>query len=134
MSDVVVTVPIGFRYGIGPERGLDAWCKEGDAAGEPDSGQLWTFFTSGGRPKITPGEQVYVVCEDRLRGFAPLVDLNYESGSVYLIRGGGAVAITIPEMITGFRGWRYRWWPRADEVPFPDWRTTDRRHRQQRLF
>ena len=46
MPDVVVTVPINFRYGIGPERGLDAWIAEGDAAGDPTSGELWTFFTS----------------------------------------------------------------------------------------
>lgn len=40
-----------------------------------------------------------------------------------LVRRAGAVAVTIPEPITGFRGWRYRWWPREAEVPFPDWRT-----------
>ena len=134
MPDVVVTVPINFRYGIGPELGLDAWIAEGDAAGDPYDGGLWTFCTGGGRPDIEPGELVYVVCEDRLRGFAPLVEMNYERGSVYLIRGGGALAVTIPERITGFRGWRYRWWDRADEVPFPDWKTVDRRHRQRRLF
>lgn len=134
MPDVVVTVPINFRYGVGPERGLDAWIKEGDAAGDPDSGELWTFHTSGGCPDIAPREKVYVVCEDRLRGYAKLINLNCQSGSVYLIRGGNAVAVTIPEKITGFRGWRYRWWDLADEVLFPEWKTADRRHRQQRLF
>ena len=36
---------------------------------------------------------------------------------------GGAVAVTIPERVTGFRGWRRRWWERDAEVPFPGWRT-----------
>lgn len=129
MPDVVVTVPINFRLPEAPDlRGLDAWCAEGDAAGEEESGQLWLFSTSGGRPDIFPGERVYIVCEDRLRGYAPLVQLQCDGRAVHLIRGGGAVAITIPEMITGFRGWRYRWWTRADEVSFLDWITTDRRH------
>jgi hypothetical protein len=35
----------------------------------------------------------------------------------------GAVAVTIPERIHGFRGYRQRWWPREAEQPFPDWRT-----------
>lgn len=34
------------------------------------------------------------------------------------------MACTIPAPVTGFRGWRYRWWSRDDEIPFPDWRTT----------
>ncbi len=134
MSDVVVTVPINFRFDECPGlRGLDAWCAEGDIAGAEYTGSLWRFTTSGGRPNITPGERVYIVCEDRLRGYAPLVRLRCEGRSVNLIRGGGAVAVTIPERITGFRGWRYRWWDREDEERFPGWRTIDRRHRQQVL-
>src|ERR1700687_1060120 len=35
MSDVVVTVPLSF--------GLDRWIDEGDAAGEPWTGQLWNL-------------------------------------------------------------------------------------------
>ena len=132
MSDVVVTVPINFTHPSGPGlRGLDAWCAEGDAAGEPETGSEWAFTTGGGRPDIHPGERVYIVCEDRLRGYAPLVSLefDYDAWRVHLIRRGGAVAVTIPEKITGFQGWRYRWWKREAEVPFPDWRTTDRRHK-----
>jgi hypothetical protein len=39
------------------------------------------------------------------------------------VRHGGAVAVTVPLLpVSGFRGWRYRWWDAASEVPFPDWR------------
>ncbi len=124
MSDIVVTVPKRFRYA--GQTGLAAWIAEGDAAGEPWSGQHWYFTVYGPRPPINPGERVYIVCEDRLRGYAPLVRLSGPPsgghGAWDLIRTGGAVAVTIPERITGFRGWRRRWWSLEDEVPFPDWR------------
>ena len=114
MSDLVVTVPKTF--------GLDHWIGEGDAAGEPWSGQLWDFGVGGGRPQIEKGERVYIVFNAKLRGYAPLVDLIQERpGYHYLVRGGGAVAVTIDEPIKGFRGFRYRFWDRADEKPFPDW-------------
>jgi hypothetical protein len=38
-----------------------------------------------------------------------------------LVRHGDAVAVTIDEFVRGFRGWRYRWWNRDIETPFPDW-------------
>lgn len=114
MSDVVVTVPLWF--------GLHHWIAEGDAAGEPWSGQLWDFSVSGPRPDVQPGERVYIVFNKKLRGYAPLVHIE-QLGSNYwsLVRGGGAVAVTIPEPIVGFRGWRRRWWDRALEAPFPGW-------------
>lgn len=40
-----------------------------------------------------------------------------------ICREGGAVACTVPGLVTGFRGLRTRWWDRAVEVPFPGWRT-----------
>ena len=129
MADIVVTVPIKFEYAGAPGlRGLDAWCAEGDIAGEEDSDKLWCFTTGGAKPNVKPGDRVYIVCEDRLRGYAPLVELLYCFNVVGFVRGGNAVAVTIPEKITGFRGWRFRWWFRSDEVPFPDWQTTDRRN------
>ena len=85
-------------------------------------------------PSILFGDRVYVVCEDRLRGYALLVQMAREGRCIHLVRGGGAVAVTIPERITGFRGWRYRWWELTSEIPFPDWRTADRRHRQRQLW
>ena len=30
---------------------------------------------------------------------------------------------TIPTPIQGFRGYRYRSWDRAEEMPFPEWQT-----------
>lgn len=120
--DVVVTVPKNFRHPAAPgKQGLAAWLAEGDAPGTEWSGQLWVFSTWGARPSITPGERVYVVCQNRLVGYAPLVKLRvgFEKGSgpIEFIRGGGAVAVTLPREMMGFRGWKYRWWDRSEETP-----------------
>jgi hypothetical protein len=134
VPDIVVTVPKNFQYEGAPGlKGLAAWIAEGDAAGDPETGEEWDFTTWGMKPRIEPGERVYVVCEGKIRGYAPLVEMRFArdpyapvSGGfnrVTLIRGGGAVAVTIDESIRGFRGWRYRWWNREDERPFPDWKT-----------
>lgn len=119
--DVVVTVPKSF--------GLDVWIDEGDAAGDPPARwqQEWDFYLGNQRPNILPGERVYVVYNGALRGYAPLVRVAVQGWqtarqSFSLVRHGGAVAVTIPEFIQGFRGFRYRWWERADEVPFPAWK------------
>jgi len=129
--DVIVTVPKNFTHPCAPGlKGLAAWIAEGDAAGcETWSGHLWAFTTWGSRPSIEPGGRVYIVCEDRLRGYAPLVELEFDPpregwlrGEITFWRGGGAVAVTIDQKITGFRGWRYRWWQYADERPFPAWK------------
>ena len=115
MSDVVVTLPISF--------GLANWIDEGDPAGEPWSGELWDFYMGGYPPQIEPGERVYVVHKRRLIGYAPLVSLDVSSTRSYsLVRGGDAVAVTVDEEIPGFRGYRYRWWDRNLEQPFPDWK------------
>lgn len=120
MSDVVVTVPI---YGWAD------WLAEGDCAGEPATGREY-IFSVGGRPSIESGERVYIVAHGRLRGYAPLVRLEERqfSGShkgCVLVRGGGAVAVTIARGIRGFRGFRYRWWDRTEEQRFPDWKGRD---------
>ena len=114
VTDVVVTVPKAV---------WQAWIAEGDLPDEPWSGTGYGYVLGGGRPDIQPGERVYVVAWGRLRGYAPLVALQSDgNGRHVLIRAGGAVAVTVPERIDGFRGWRYAWWDRADEVPFPNWR------------
>lgn len=122
MSDLVVTLPLSFRYG--GKKGLAAWIAEGDAAGDPTTGEEYCFSVGGARPNISVGDRVYIVHARRLRGYAPLVELA-RAGPHYwnLWRAGGAVAVTVPEEIPGFRGWRYRWWDRAIEVPFPDWKS-----------
>ena len=122
MADVVVTVPKNFEYG--GLKGIAAWVSEGDAAGEPWSGEEWHFYLGGPRPRIEPGDRVYVVYNGKLRGYAPLIRLeNYHGGGYALVRHGNAVAVTVAEPITGFRGFRYRWWQREDEKPCPDWQT-----------
>lgn len=114
MSDVVVTVPKSF--------GLDTWIEEGDAAGEPWSGEEWHFYLGGSPPRMQTGERVYVVYNGKLRGYAPLVRIERYERSYALVRHGGAVAVTIDRPIPGFRGFRYVDWDRSEEKPFPEWR------------
>lgn len=133
--DIVLTVPKNFTHPAAPgKRGLAAWIAEGDAAGDPSTGQDWWFTTYGALGVMPdPDARCYVVCEDRLRGYAPLVKVLYDPsrvrngcGPVVFIRRGGAVAVTVPWNIVGFRGWRHPWWPREEEIPFPNWKTEGR--------
>ena len=134
-TDYVVTVPINFTHECAPGmKGLDAWIAEGDAAGDAETGQKWWFTSYGVLPVFQPGCRLYIVCEDRVRGYSPIVDIMYDTERVRngnaplaFVRRGGAVAVTISERVTGFRGYRRRWWGLAEEVDFPDWKTADRR-------
>lgn len=116
MTDIVVTVPKFFW----PE-----WVEEGDAAGEPPTGTEWGFYMGGRVPPLEPGDRLYIVAWNRLRGWAPVTQLRHghAGGGFCICREGGAVACTIPGEILGFRGWRRRWWEREDELPFDDWMT-----------
>ena len=112
--DVVVTVPKDI---------WDDWLAEGDLPGEAWSGNEFHFYMGGPAPVIYPGNRVYVVARDRLRGFAPLVRKEFTDNHRWaLVRRGGAQAVTINENVRGFRGWRRPWWPREAEVPFPAWK------------
>lgn len=111
--DVVVTVPKSF--------GLDNWIAEGDPAGSEWSGEEWGFFLGGHPPKIDLGERVYIVYNSLVRGYSPLVRIQKTDRGYALVRRGDAVAVTIPERIRGFRGYRYRYWDRMREIPFPNW-------------
>lgn len=116
MSDLVVTVPKWF---------FEDWIDEGDAAGDPPTGETWGFSCGSARyaqPPIQRGERLYVVAHDKLRGYAPVTKVVAHQGKWWICREGGAVACTIAEPIKGFRGWRKRWWEREQEQPFPDWR------------
>ena len=116
MSDLVVTLPLSF--------GLYRWIQEGDPAGEESSGEEWGWYVGGARPACEAGDRLYVVHAGKLRGFAPVIRVaTLRPGSHCIVRGGYAVAVTIPERIPGFRGWRRRWWDREAEQPFPEWRT-----------
>lgn len=114
MSDVVVTCP---------KRLWPEWIDEGDLPGDEETGDEYHFYLGGPRPVIHPGERVYIVAHGKVRGYAPLTRIDATGYGFALCRQGGAVACTIPEPVTGFRGFRYRWWDRADEIPFPNWRT-----------
>ena len=118
MSDVVVTVPKGLWA---------EWIGEGDLPEAPDESMVSHFWLPAPLPHMERGDRVYIVAHGLLRGFSPLRGIerrcSLRPGVGCLMRAGGAVAVTIAEPIRGFRGWRYRWWERADEVPFPDWMT-----------
>jgi len=112
-GDVVVTVPMAV---------WDEWLDEGDLPGDGWSGNDSFFNLWGAVPRISAGDRVYIVAHGRLRGYAPLVRIDRVGREFALVRRDGAVACTLPESIRGFRGWRYRWWLRAAELPFPNWR------------
>jgi hypothetical protein len=127
MADIVVTLPKSF--------GLKKWIAEGDPAGEPWSGEHWGWFMGGNPPKkLEPGDRVYVVYDGHLIGYSPLLRIEddlplfdtsvaaYGRGGFALVRGGDAVAVTIDQRIRGFQGYRYRWWDRDQERPFPEWK------------
>lgn len=111
MSDLVGTCPKGFWL---------EWLAEGDAAGEPATGDTYGWWTGHSLIRtIRPGDRFYIVAHGRLRGYAPVTEVTH--GAIF--RQGNAVACTIDEPVPGFRGLRERWWKREDERPFPDWRT-----------
>lgn len=135
MADVVVTIP---------KRLWPGWLAEGCLPGERCPRDVRYFIRTNGRPRIDPGERVYIVAHGRLRGYAPLYmvfpeipaldgdgregdiidrwrDLHRDGRHFYLARRGGAVAVTIERPIAGFQGLRYRWWDRAEEQSFPGW-------------
>ena len=114
MSDVVVTVPKEL---------WGDWIAEGDAVGEPESGEEGGFFLGGAKPPCLPGDRCYIVAHGKVRGYAPVVRVARTEYGWAICRKGGAVAATIEQPIVGFRGWRPVWWSRDDERPFPDWRT-----------
>lgn len=110
MTDLVGTCPKDFWL---------EWIAEGDAVGEPESGEEWGWFTQHSyRTLIEPGDRFYVVAHGRLRGYS-LVTAIWGGA---IVRKGGAVACTIIQPVPGFRGLRKRWWPRSTEYPFPGWR------------
>lgn len=118
MGDLVVTVP---------KTEWSNWLAEGDWAGYPATGTEYVFMMYGKKPNISPGNRLYVVAHERLRGWAPVVAVRHriigERTQWGVFRRGGAVACTLPERIKGFRGFRYPWFQRDDLIEFPDWRT-----------
>lgn len=118
MVDLVGTCPKDFWL---------EWIAEGDAAGSPDSGEEWGWYTRHSFARlIKPGERFYVVAWGRLRGYAPVTRVHVagEDSGYVICRRGGAVACTIEAPIPGFRGLEKRWWSYEDERPFPDWKTS----------
>ncbi len=113
--DVVVTVPKSL---------WTEWIREGGLPGESWNGLEYHFWVSS-VPEISVAERVYIVAHGKLRGYSPLVRCErrcqLRPDRACLIRHNGAVPVTIKEAITGFRGYRYRWWNYSDEAPFSEW-------------
>jgi|TARA_Y100000310_G_scaffold232088_1_gene234833 hypothetical protein len=103
----------------------NGWIAEGDAAGDPETGEEWGWWTKDHLArKIEPGERFYIVAHGRLRGWAPVTRVVQLDANLYAIcREGNAVACTIDQPIRGFRGLRRRWWSYAAERAFPTWKT-----------
>ncbi len=117
MADLVGTCPKDF---------WEDWIAEGDAAGDPPTGQEWGWYTRHHlAASIKPGDRFYVVAHGKLRGWAPVTrldDRSFVEHGFVICREANAIACTIPEVIPGFRGLRLRWWDRAIEEPFPNWK------------
>lgn len=107
---------------------FEAWIEEGDLPGQIWSGNYSWFRLGKNRPvKSCPGDRVYVICRKKLIGYSPLYGIKNVDGVNYLVRRGEAIAVTIDQEIKGFQGFRYRWWNRNDEEPFPDWKEVMRK-------
>lgn len=116
MTDCVVTVPARLWRG---------WIGEGDLPGQV--AEYESHFWLPSIPRMNPGDRVYVAAHGAIRGYAPLVRTEARCvlapSRACLVRAGGAVAVTVPGLeVVGFRGYRYRWWEREAEVPFPRWK------------
>lgn len=116
MVDLVGTCPKDFFL---------EWIAEGDAAGEPYTGEEWGWYTRDSLAlQAKPGDRFYVVAHGLLRGWAPVTQVKTNApGSFVICRRGDAVACTLDIPIPGFRGLRTRSWSRDREIPFPDWKT-----------
>lgn len=116
MCDLVGTCPKDF---------WEEWIAEGDAAGDPETGEEWGWYTGHRLARdIKPGDRFYVVAHGKLRGYAIVtrIDKTADGEQFIICRKGKAVACTVDEPIPGFRGLRLRTWKREDEKPFPDWK------------
>jgi hypothetical protein len=61
MVDLIRTCPKGF---------WQEWIEEGDAAGDPETGDEWAWFTRHSKVcLIRPGDRLYVVAHGEPRGF-----------------------------------------------------------------
>ena len=115
MPDLVGTCPKDF---------WQEWIAEGDAAGDPYTGEEWGWYTQHSlAATIKPGDRFYVAAHGKLRGWATVTRVHDGGDGCYCIcRRGDAVACTVPFAIPGFRGLRVRWWDRNVEQPFENWR------------
>ena len=114
MPDLVGTCPKDF---------WEEWIAEGDAAGTPETGEEWGWYTGDRKAaSMHHGDRFYVVAHGKLRGWAPIVCVQHPGSGFIICRRGGAIACTIAQPILGFRGLRARWWKYEEEQPFDNWK------------
>ena len=106
------------------------WLTEGNLAGDPWDGVLENHFWINKKsvPKdIAIGDRVYVVSNNKLRGYSPLLyvetSCSLRLDRACFLRRNDAVAVTLNREIKGFQGWRYQWWDSNEEIAFPNWKT-----------
>lgn len=114
-ADLVVCLPVALFHDWYDEGGTPDWADDNEYTWEIGSQPPGSIQTNHSRLSI--------VCAGVLRGFAPIRRVEQVAGRRWaLIRDGrSAEAVTIPEQIKSFRGWRYRWWDHEDERPFDEW-------------
>lgn len=117
MTDLVVTIP---------RQRWPQWLAEGDCAGD-DRQSKWEWGFALGRggvqPPIEPGERLYILAHGHIRGYAHVTRVAFVKGAWAIYRRQDSHAVTIAGTLSGFPGWRRRWWERKDEIAFPDWKT-----------
>jgi hypothetical protein len=146
MSDLVVTCPKGFWLewiaegdpAGTPWSGTEWGWYMGGRRPDIAPGDRLYIVAWGKLRGYAPVTRLMQRCRDTrlvsdvLRGYAdvrdigaamPVVPSSLLNDSWCICREGNAEAVTIAEVIPGFRGWRRRWWPREHEVPFADWQT-----------
>lgn len=122
-TDVVIRVPQALWL---------SWLAEGGWPGEEEPGE-WAFTVGSlGRTRsdLRAADEVrcYVAAFGHLRGYAPMqrIDRTVGAGGRItdrFVRGGDAVAVTVPGLALGGEPWALRSWELGAEVPFPAWAT-----------
>jgi hypothetical protein len=122
------------------ERQWETWAVKGDFPQHEWSSHESYFWIGNNLPRYAPIKylpvrvpidyvfpdadvRVYLVARGKLRGYVPLYCIDRGNQGYAFVCRGEAVFVTIDQEIQGFGEWCYRWWKRADEKPFPAWRT-----------
>lgn len=104
----VYVVALGMLRGYAPLVRLEPWLKG------------WALIRAGGAVPVT------VPCPVG-QGTHPFTCWDTGDAGPCCACESGVEVCPLPARVPGFRAFRYRWWKREDEVPFPNWRQDDAR-------